>query len=139
MKRGATLLLLLLCSCARPHHPSPYIPPETQYSTGSTLMAAGGLMTAMVGASFAQDPHASSSAKTAGTAAMAGGTAMMLASLIDAVEVQKEREKWINLTRAFYHHYYGGIDADESERPAPPALPEVPFTFKDPEPADDEP
>jgi hypothetical protein len=116
MKRGAFLPLLLLCSCARPHHPSPYIPPETQYSTGSTLMAAGGLMTAM-----------------------AEGTAMMLASLIDAVEVQKEREKWINLTRAFYHHYYGGIDADESERPAPPALPEVPFTFKDPEPADDEP
>jgi hypothetical protein len=138
MKRGAFLPLLLLCSCARPQHPSPYVPPETQYSTGSTLMAAGGLMSAMVGASFSQDPHASPAAKTAGTAAMAGGTAMMLASLIDAVEVQKERDKFINLTRAFYHHYYGGIDS-EPDKPAPPALPEVPFTFKDPEPQDDEP
>jgi phosphoglucomutase len=102
-------------------------------------MAAGGLMAAAMGSSFAQDPNASKTVKSAGTAAAVAGTGLMLASLIDAVEVQKEREKWINLTRAFYHHYYGGIDADESERPAPPALPEVPFTFKDPEPADDEP
>jgi len=139
MRRGVALSLLLLASCARPPHPSPYVPPETQYSVGSTLMAAGGLMTAAVGSSFAQDPHASSTARTAGTAAMAVGTASMLASLIDALEVQKEREKFMNLTRAFYNHYFGGYDPDEPERAAPPPLPEIPFSFKDAEPADDEP
>lgn len=140
MTRGAVVLsLLLLGACARPQHPNPYVPPETQYSTGSTLLAAGGLMSAAVGASFAQDPKASPAVKTAGTAAMAGGTALMLASLIDAIEVQKQREKFINLTRAFYNHYYGGFDFEEPERPAPPPIPDVPFTFKDPEPADDEP
>lgn len=138
MRLGAILLMGLLGACARPQHPSPYVPPETQYSTGSTLMAAGGLMAAAVGSSFAQDPHASPGAKTAGTAAMATGTALMLGSLIDAVETQKEREKFMNLTRAFYHQYFGWPSPEVEERPLPPPLPEVPFNFKDAEPSDDD-
>src|SRR5262245_13911334 len=104
--RFAAASLLFIAGCARPHHPNPYVPPETQYSAGATLMAAGGLRTAAVGASFGQAPRASAGARTAGTAAMGAGVAVMAASLIDAVEVQKQREKFIQLTRAFYHRYF---------------------------------
>ncbi|MBV8880055.1 MAG: hypothetical protein JO332_08835 [Planctomycetaceae bacterium] len=136
--RRAALLLILLDSCARPPHPNPYVPPETQYSTGSTLMAAGGLMAAAVGSSLAQDPNASKTVRTAGTAAAVAGTGAMLASLVDAIETQKEREKFWNLTRAFYHQYYGGPSVEAEERPAPPPIPEVPFNFKDDEASDDD-
>ena len=127
------IFLALLAGCARPTHPNPYVPPETQYSMGSTMVAAGGLIAASVGAQVAQAPGASATARTAGTAAMGAGMALMAASLIDAVEVHKEREKFIKLTRAFYHHYYGYDPLEEQkERPAPPPIPEVPFNFKDP-------
>jgi len=140
MRRIAVAILLLGQACARPQHPNPYVPPETQYSTGSTLLAAGGLMTAAVGASFAQDPRASSTAKLAGTAAMGAGMAAMAASLIDAIEVQKQREKFIQLTRAFYHRYFSPapVGEDTERGSALPPIPEVPFNFKDP-PDDDEP
>lgn len=137
--RRAAVLLVLLGACSRPQHPSPYVPPETQYSTGSTILAASGLMAAAVGASYAQDPNASRSARNAGTAAAVAGTGLMLASLIDAVETQKQRDKFWNLTRAFYHQYYGGPSPEREERPAPPPIPEVPFNFQDDEPASDDP
>ena len=139
MRHPALVVLVLAAGCARPHHPNPYVPPETQYSTGSTLMAAGGLMTAAVGASFAQDPRASSTARAAGTAAMGAGMAVMAASLIDAIEVEKQREKFIQLTRAFYHRYFSPppVGEDRTE-PVLPPIPEVPFNFKDPS-DDDEP
>src|SRR5262245_32998757 len=118
---GLLLALAAVAGCARPHHPSPYVPPETQYSTGSTLMAAGGLMSAAVGAQLAQDPKASKTAQTAGTAAMGAGVGLMAASLIDAVQVQQEREKWWKLTYAFYNRYFGPPPVNEPEdRPAPP-------------------
>jgi hypothetical protein len=129
----AAMFLALLAGCARPTHPNPYVPPETQYSVGSTVLAAGGLVAASVGAQVAQTPGASASARTAGTAAMGAGAGLMAASLIDAIEVHKEREKFIKLTRAFYHHYFGYDPLEEAkERPAPPPIPEVPFNFKDP-------
>ncbi len=135
---GLLLAIAATAGCARAPHPNPYVPPETQYSTGSTLMAAGGLMAAATGASFAQDPRASAAAKTGGTAAMGAGVGLMLASLVDAVEVQKERQKFINLTRAFYHHYFGYDPIGEPrERPAPPPIPELPFNFKELPPSDD--
>jgi len=137
--RRAALFLLALGSCARPPHPNPYVPPETQYSTGSTLMAAGGLMAAAVGSSVAQDPGASKTARTAGTASAVAGTGLMLASLIDAVEVQKEREKFMNLTRAFYRQYYGASWQEPEERPGPPPLPELPFDFREEPRADEDP
>jgi len=137
--RCAGLLLAFLGACSRPQHPSPYVPPETQYSTGSTILAASGLMAAAVGSSYAQDPHASKTARTAGTAAAVAGTGMMLASLIDAVETQKERDKFWNLTRAFYRQYYGGPSPEFEDRPAPPPIPEVPFNFKDDDPEPEEP
>jgi hypothetical protein len=131
--RHFVVLLLLIAGCARPTHPSPYVPPETQYSVGSTMLAAGGLVAAATGAQVAQAPGASATARTAGTAAMGAGVGMMAASLIDAIEVQKEREKWIKLTRAFYNHYFGYDPLDEGkDRAAPPPVPEVPFNFKDP-------
>jgi len=137
--RAASILLLALGSCARPTHPSPYVPPETQYSVGSTLMAAGGLMAAAVGSSFSQDPNASKSVKTAGTAAAVAGAGLMLASLVDAVEVQHQRDKFMNLTRAFYRQYYGGSWQESAERPAPPPLPELPFDFRDDAPGNEDP
>ncbi len=133
------VLLLALGACARPQHPNPYVPPETQYSAGSTLMAAGGLMAAAVGSSMAQSSNSSRTVQTAGTAAAVAGTGLMLLSLIDAVEVGKEREKFMNLTRAFYRHYYGGTWQETAERPAPPPLPELPFDFKDDPPPDEDP
>jgi hypothetical protein len=135
--RYFALLLALLAGCARPTHPNPYVPPETQYSIGSTIMAVSGLTAAAVGAQVSQAPGASATAKTAGTAAMGAGMGLMAASLIDAIGVQKEREKWIKLTRAFYHHYFDYDPLDEGkDRAAPPPIPEVPFNFKDP--SDDE-
>jgi hypothetical protein len=138
MRRALSAMLLLALGCARPRHPNPYVPPDTQYSTGSTLMAAGGLMTAAIGAGIAQDPRASKVAQTAGTAAMGAGMAVMAASLIDAIEVQKNREKWIQLTRAFYHRYFSPppLSEDADRGGALPPIPEVPFNFKDP--SDDE-
>jgi hypothetical protein len=102
-------------------------------------MAAGGLMAAAIGSSFAQDPNASKTVKTVGTASAVAGTGMMLASLIDAVEVQKEREKFINLTRAFYRQYTGASWQEPEEHPGPPPLPELPFDFRDDPPADEDP
>lgn len=133
-KRLSTLTLALLaagCS-SRPQHPNPYVPPETQYSTGSTLMAAGGLMAAAVGSWMSDSPSSSKTTRTVGTAATATGVGLMLTSLIDAVEVQKEREKFFNLTRAFYRQYFGAYSSlEEPERPAPSSIPELPFTFSD--------
>jgi hypothetical protein len=138
MRSAVVLVLIAGLGCARPQHPNPYVPPETQYSTGSTLLAAGGLMTAAVGAQFAQDPRASKSTQTAGTAAMGAGVAAMAASLIDAVEVQKERDKFWKLTYAFYHRYFSPPPFGEPDaRPALPPIPEVPFNFEDPPPADE--
>jgi len=96
-------------------------------------------MAAAVGSSMAQDPHASKTVQTAGTAATAAGTGLMLASLIDALETQKEREKFWNLTRAFYHQYFGWPTLEAEDRPAPPPIPEVPFNFKDDDPSDQDP
>jgi hypothetical protein len=139
MRFSVVAALLWAIGCARPQHPNPYVPPDTQYSTGSTLLAAGGLMTAAVGASFAQDPRASSTARTAGTAAMGAGVAMVAASMIDAIEVEKNREKFIQLTRAFYHRYFSPPPlAEDTTGTALPPIPEVPFNFKDPS-DDDEP
>jgi hypothetical protein len=103
-------------------------------------MAAGGLMTAAVGANFAQDPKASSGARTAGTAAMGAGMAAMAASLIDAIEVEKQREKFIQLTRAFYQRYFSPPPLGEEREggTALPPVPEIPFNFKEPS-DDDEP
>src|SRR5262249_46747091 len=115
MRRLGVLLVLLLGACARPQHPNPYVPPETQYSVGSTMLAAGGVMAAAAGASMSSSPNASGTTRAAGTAALAAGTAMMLGSLIDAVDVQKERDKFWNLTRAFYHMYYGGPTVEAPE------------------------
>jgi len=132
--------LLSLSACARPHHPSPYVPPETQYSVGSTLMAAGGLMSAAVGAQLAQNPRVSKSTQAAGTAAMGAGVGLMAASLIDAIQVQQEREKFWKLTYAFYNRYFGPPPVNEpEERPALPPLPEVPFNFQEIPPNDEDP
>jgi hypothetical protein len=132
--RRTLALALLLAGCSsRPQHPNPYVPPETQYSTGSTLLAAGGLMAAAVGSSIADSPSASQTTRTVGTATAATGVGLMLTSLIDAVEVRKQREKFFNLTRAFYRQYYfGGYSPiEESDRPSPSSIPELPFTFSD--------
>lgn len=128
------VLAALVGGCStRPQHPSPYVPPETQYSVGSTLAAAGGLMVAATGAGLAEDPGASKTVRKAGTAAMGAGVGAMAASLIDALEVREERAKFILITRAFYNHYFGYNPLEEDrERPAPPPVPEVPFTFRDP-------
>ena len=138
MRSVVAAMLVLGLGCSRPQHPNPYVPPETQYSTGSTLLAAGGLMTAAVGANFAQDPRASSTARTAGTAAMGAGVAAMAASLIDAIEVQKEREQFIQLTRAFYQRYFSPPPlSEDTGGTALPPIPEVPFNFKDPSDVDE--
>ena len=137
---GLLLAVAAAAGCARPHHPSPYVPPATQYSTGSTLMAAGGLVTAVVGAQLAQDPRASKSTQTAGTAAMGAGLGLMAASMIDAIQVQQEREKFWKLTYAFYNRYFGPPPVNEpEERPALPPIPEVPFNFQEIPPNDEEP
>ena len=134
------LAVAAAAGCARPHHPSPYVPPSTQYSTGSTLMAAGGLVTAVVGAQLAQDPRASKSTRTAGTAAMGAGLGLMAASMIDAIQVQQEREKFWKLTYALYNRYFGPPPVNEpEERPALPPIPEVPFNFQEIPPNDEEP
>src|SRR5258706_7427151 len=108
MKYTALAFLLLCAGCAtRPQPENPYIPPSTQYSAASTVTAGVGLIAAAAGAGFAQDPAASKTVRAAGTAAMGTGVGLMAVSLIDAIEVRKEREKFMNLARAFYHQYFG--------------------------------
>jgi len=126
------LAALLAAGCSsRPQHPIPYIPPQTQYSTGSTLMAAGGLMAAAVGSSLNDARAPSRTQRAIGTGAMAAGLGMVAASMIDAIEVQGARKAFIDITRAFYHQYYGGSLPESGEKPAPAPIPEIPFQFKD--------
>lgn len=96
------------------------------------------MLAAAAGASVANNSH-SSGAKTAGNAAMAAGMALMAASLIDAVEVQKSREQFWNLMRAFNRAYSYFPPIRDDEREAPPPVPEVPFNFKDDEPTEGDP
>lgn len=138
MKRAGIVLFAFGIGCAsRPEHPNPYVPPQTQYSTASTLLAAGGLVSMAAGATLSQDPAASKTVQKAGNAAMAAGLGSIAFSLFDVFEVRKEREVFFNLTRAFYRDYFGGTFQEAVERDAPPPIPEVPFKFTDPDAADD--
>ena len=123
------LLGAVLAGCAgRAASPNPYVPPEALHSPGSTLMAAGGVMATAIGTDLAQDRRRSARTRAAGAAAAAAGAGMLVAALVDAIEVQKEREKFHTLHGAFLRQMRGSPPADLPTRPVEP-LPEVPFRF----------
>jgi hypothetical protein len=125
--RPAALLLVLALGCARPRPPSPYLPPETQFSTASTLAATGGLVGLAAGAQM-MDSRRSSSTRHAGAGVLAAGGALMLGALIDAVDVYGERKKFVSLWNAGLRNLQGSPGTGEPLfRPPPPPLPEVPF------------
>ena len=126
--------LLIAAGCARQQPLNPYVPPEAMYSAGGTMAAAGGVMAASVGASM-MDKDRSPSTRKAGMAATAGGAALMGVAILEAIEVQKERQKFVTLYNAFIRDYYGTPVPDAPLRTPPPPPPDVPFDV----PADESP
>jgi hypothetical protein len=130
MANRAFLLVLALmgAGCSHPQPLSPYVPPEAMYSAGGTLAAAGGVMAAAVGSSMLENSRSSSVRKT-GAGVLAGGAALIGAAILEAIEVQKERGKFVNLYNAFIRSYYGTPPPEGSLRTPPPPPPDVPFEF----------
>ena len=63
----------------------------------------------------------------------------MALSLLDAIEVQKEREQFMNIQRAFMSHYGPRPDPpDPVYRPILPA-PEIPYHLLDGDPPEEDP
>ena len=136
MRSVLAALLVLAAGCARPKSPIPYLPPETQFSPASTLAATGGLVGLAAGAQM-MDSSRSSSTRHAGAGALAAGGALMLAALVDAVDVQAERKKFVTLWNAGLRNLHGSPGGKEPLfRDPPPPLPEVPFEVpkEDPDP-----
>jgi hypothetical protein len=130
---AVVLVAAAAAGCAgRAVSPNPYIPPEALHSPGSTVLAAGGVLATAVGTDLAQDRRRSPRTRAAGAAAAATGAGMLVAALVEAIEVQKEREKFFTLQGAFLRQMRGSPPADLPTRPAEP-LPEAPFRF---DPAD---
>lgn len=123
--RLAIIVLLTATGCARQQPLNPMVPPETQYSAAGTLAAAGGLAGVMAGASMMENNHSRTTQK-AGIAAASGGLALMGAALVEAVQVNKEREKFITLYNAFLRNYYGSAPPGGELRLVAPPPPDVP-------------
>ena len=130
MSRSALLFAaILVAGCASPPQPiNPYIPPETMYSAGGTMAAMGGVMGTAVGASMMEKERTPATRK-AGYGVMGGGAALLGAAIAEAIEVEKERQKYINLHNAFVRSYYGSSTGETTLRMPPPPLPEIPFEF----------
>jgi hypothetical protein len=115
--------------CAsRPQPLNPYVPPETMYSAGGTLAAVGGVMASSVGASM-MDPDRSPQTRKIGAAATGAGLALMGAAVLEAIEVEMARQKFVSLHNAFVRSYFGSPTPDSPLRTPPPPLPDVPFQF----------
>jgi hypothetical protein len=127
MRFAAVVTVLAIAGCARTS-PHPLVPKETQYTAGGTMAAVGGTV-AMAAAAQMTDPSRSPSTRNAGIATGAAGMALMAVALAEAIEVQKEREKFYRLQDAFWRHWYGSPPVETPFRAPPPPLPEVPFNF----------
>ena len=136
MRSALAALLVLAAACARPKPAIPYLPPETQFSPASTLAATGGLVGLAAGAQM-MDSRRSSSTRHAGAGVLAAGGALMLAALVDAVDVHGERQKFVTLWNAGLRNLQGSPGGKEPLfREPPPPLPEIPFEIpkEDPDP-----
>ena len=119
---------LVFCGCAsRPVSPSPYVPPQAMYTTGSTIAALGGAMATGIGAEMMRSEHSPGTRK-AGMGLLAAGVGLLGAALIDAIQVEDERRRLI-LTDAVWRQFYMNRPLPEPYRPPPPPPPEVPFEF----------
>jgi hypothetical protein len=139
MRFAVGVLAAFLAACSsRPQPVSPYVPPEAMHSGASTLAAATGLMAAAVGADLMDDDSRwargrnRKAMKATGAGLVAGGVALMGLAVLEAIEVQKEREKFFKLNAAFWREYRGSPVPDRPFRDPVPPPPEVPFKF-DPE------
>lgn len=122
---------ILLAGCAsRPQPLNPYLPPETMHSAAGTLAAVGGVLGTSVGASM-MDPDRSPQTRKAGAAVAGAGAALLGAAILEAIEVEKERQKFVNLHNAFVRSYFGSPAPDSPLRTPAPPLPDVPFQFSD--------
>jgi hypothetical protein len=91
----------------------------------------GGLLGTAIGADLAQDSQCSPNTRAVGSAIAAIGVGLLAVAMIDASEVQKQREKVINIDRAMRHFYARPGVPDSFFRPPPPPLPEPAFDFSD--------
>jgi hypothetical protein len=128
-KTAGFLLAAVLAGCSsRPTPVSPYVPPETMYSSGGTMAAMGGVVGLAAGSSM-MDKDRSPKTRAAGAGVAAGGAALLGIALLEAIEVEKERQKYVNLHNAFVRSYYGSPVPDSPLRLPPPPLPDIPFEF----------
>jgi len=122
------------CS-TRPQPVSPYVPPEAMHSGLSTLAAATGLMATAVGSDLMDDDSRwargrnRKGIRTAATGLTAAGIGLLGLAVLDAIEVQKEREKFFKLNNAFWREYRGSPVPDRPFREPLPAPPDLPFRF----------
>ena len=120
--------VLALAGCAvRPVSRNPYVPPQAMYTTGSTLAAMGGVIATAAGAEMA-DPRHSLRTRQAGLGLLAAGVGLLGAALIDAIQVEGERRRLMDVDAAWRQHLMNR-PFPEPFRPPPPPLPEVPFEF----------
>ena len=127
--RGVLIVVgaMTLTGCAsRPQPLNPYLPPETMHSAVGTLAAMGGVLGSSVGASM-MDPDRSPRTRKAGAAIAGAGAALLGAAILEAIEVEKERQKFVNLHNAFVRSYFGSPSPDSPLRVPAPPLPDVPF------------
>lgn len=124
---GAVMAAVSGCS-SRPQPINPYLPPDTMYSAAGTMAAMGGVMGSAAGASMMEKDRSPATRK-AGAAVMGGGAALLGAAILEAIEVEKNRQKFIDLHNAFVRSYYGSPTTEPTLRTPPPPLPDVPFEF----------
>lgn len=129
--RPFLIALVFLAGCAsRPQPISPYVPPETMYSAGGTIAAMGGVAGTAIGASMMEKGNSPNTRK-AGAAVMGAGAAALGAAIVEAIEVEKERRKFVDLHNAFIRSYFGSPVPDSPFRTLPPPPPEAPYYFPD--------
>lgn len=141
MRRMLALLAVAAsagCSARQSH---PFLPPEAMYTSGSTLLAAGGVMAGSTGAYLLDSSFGdrSSSQKRWGTGLAAAGGAMTLVAALEAIAVEDARARAIARLRAISDILNGTPQLDAPARPLPPSLPEIPWTFEERSPLAGEP
>ena len=117
------------CSTHRSSH-NPYLPPRAYHSPAATVGAAVGLVGLAAGSEMLNSDR-SKRTQRYGAVSVAAGTALLGVALLDAIAVERERDR-LRLMYAAMRRYQRGtpVPADLF-RPPPPPPPPLPYEFVD--------
>ena len=132
--RNVAILLVVLGGCSSQRRPeNPYVPAKAYHSPASTMAAAGGVVGLAAGTTML-DSDRSKRTRRWGSAAVAGGAALLGFAIMEAIEVEHERERLRRLYGAMLRYQRGSPIPVDPFRPPPPPPPELPFEFVDDSP-----